>query len=95
MKRGATLAAIDDAIWIVLDRRDVLCADVTLRIDPHGGDAGGAKASIPRGVRCALANARGKEKLSGGDVKMTEAYRARHAAVSAASALHGSHHPES
>jgi len=42
-KRGATLAAIDDAIWIVLDRRDVLCADVT-RIDPHGGDAGGAKA---------------------------------------------------
>jgi hypothetical protein len=44
MKRGATLAAIDDAIWTVLDRRDVLCADVTLRIDPHGGDAGGAKA---------------------------------------------------
>jgi hypothetical protein len=26
-----------------LDRRDVLGADMPLRLDPHGGDAGGAK----------------------------------------------------
>lgn len=29
---------------LVLDRGDVLGADMTVGIDPHGGDAGGAKA---------------------------------------------------
>jgi hypothetical protein len=39
----AALAAIDDAIRLVLDRRDVLGTDMPARIDPHRGDAGGAK----------------------------------------------------
>jgi hypothetical protein len=36
-------AAIDDAIRVVLDRGDVLGADMAAGIDPHRGDAGGAK----------------------------------------------------
>jgi hypothetical protein len=39
----ATLAAIDNPIWLVLDRGDVLRADMAGHIDPDGGDAGGAK----------------------------------------------------
>lgn len=37
------LAAIDDAIGLVLNRGDFLGADVAGRIDPRRGDAGGSK----------------------------------------------------
>jgi hypothetical protein len=40
---NATLAAVDGAIRVDIDRGDVLGADVTLRVDPHGGDDGGAQ----------------------------------------------------
>jgi hypothetical protein len=59
----STLAAIDDAAGLVLDRCDVLGADVTLRVDPHGGDAGGAKVVFRKEfVARWLAHARGNEK---------------------------------
>jgi hypothetical protein len=39
----AALAAINDAAGLVLDRGDVLGADVAVGIYPHRGDASGAK----------------------------------------------------
>jgi hypothetical protein len=36
------LAAIDDTIRVV-DRGDILCADVAGRVDPYRGDAGGSE----------------------------------------------------
>jgi hypothetical protein len=49
---ATALAAIDDAAGLVLDRRDVLGTDVPLRVDPHGGDAGGAKAADEKNRLC-------------------------------------------
>lgn len=60
---AATLAAIDDAIGLVLDRRDVPGADVPLRVDPDGGDAGGAKVVFRKFVACRLSHAVGNEML--------------------------------
>ena len=60
----AALAAIDDAAGLILDRGDVLGADVTACVDPHGGDAGGAKVVFREDfVARWLAHARGNEKL--------------------------------
>jgi hypothetical protein len=42
-KMAPPFATIDDAIGFILDRRDVLGADVAGRIDLDGGHAGGAK----------------------------------------------------
>jgi hypothetical protein len=43
VKWKASLAAIEDPARLVLDRRDILGADVPLRVDPDGGDVGGAE----------------------------------------------------
>jgi hypothetical protein len=42
-KMRAAGTAIDHLASLSLDLRDVLGADVTVGVDPHGGDAGGAK----------------------------------------------------
>jgi hypothetical protein len=43
---GAALATIDDAIRLILDRGDVLGAEMAGRIDPHRGDSGGSKVAF-------------------------------------------------
>jgi len=42
-RMAAALAAIDDPVGFVIDRRHVLGADITLCFYPHGGDAASAK----------------------------------------------------
>jgi hypothetical protein len=44
----AALAAIDDAAGLVLDRRNISRTDVTVGVDPHRRDVGGAKAVFAR-----------------------------------------------
>jgi hypothetical protein len=60
--RGGT--AIDHLSSLSLDLRNVLGADVTVGIDPQGGDAGGAKVVFREEfVARWLAHAQGNEKL--------------------------------
>jgi hypothetical protein len=68
---ASTLAAIDDTAGFILDRSDVLGADMTLRVDPRGGDAGGAKVVFrEKLVARWLAHAHCKaQHVRGGDVK--------------------------
>jgi hypothetical protein len=57
-------AAIDQAIGLDPDRRDVLGTDMSRRIDPHRGDAGGAKVVFREEfVSCWLAHDPGKQWL--------------------------------
>jgi hypothetical protein len=59
----AAFAAIDDAAGLVLDRRYILGADMTAGIDPHRGNAGGAKVVFRKEfVARWLAHARNDEK---------------------------------
>jgi hypothetical protein len=72
-KIDAAFAPIDNAAGLVLDRGDVLRADVTAGIDPRRGDVGGAKVVLREEVVARwLAHARGNaHHTRGGHVKKT------------------------